>query len=48
VANSMENAISQNNDFGYVDVWKATIEERTGVQITPDRERALALLLERR
>jgi len=48
VANSMENASSQNSDFGYFDVWKATIEERTGVQITPDRERALALLLERR
>lgn len=48
MANSMENAISQNSDFGYFDVWKATIEERTGVQITPDRERALALLLERR
>jgi len=48
VANRMENAISQKSDFGYFDVWKATIEERTGVQITPDRERALALLLDRR
>ena len=48
MANSTQNAISQNGGFGYFDVWKATIEERTGVQITPDRERALALLLERR
>lgn len=48
MANRMENAISQSSDFGYFDVWKATIEERTGVQITPDRERALVLLLERR
>jgi len=48
VANRMESAISQNCDFDYFDVWKATIEERTGVQITPDRERALSLLLNRR
>ena len=48
MVNRMENAISQKSDFGYFDVWKATIEERTGVQITPDRERALALLLDRR
>ena len=48
VANRMENPISQHSNCGYVDIWKATIEERTGVQITPDRERALMLLLERR
>jgi type IV pilus assembly protein PilK len=48
VVNRMDSAISQNNDFGYFNIWKATIEERTGVQITPDRERALALLLDRR
>ena len=48
MANRMENVIDPNSDFGYFDVWKATIEERTGVQITPDRERALAFLLDRR
>ena len=43
-----EQARLQSSEFGYFDVWKAAIEERTGVQITPDRERALGLLLNRR
>jgi chemotaxis protein methyltransferase CheR/type IV pilus assembly protein PilK len=41
-------ALLQNSEFGYFDIWKTAIEERTGVQITPDRERALGLLLNRR
>lgn len=30
------------------EIWKEAIEKRTGVQITPDRERVLLLLLQRR
>lgn len=41
-------ALLQNSESGYFDIWKTAIEERTGVQITPDRERALGLLLNRR
>jgi chemotaxis methyl-accepting protein methylase len=48
VAIKAEQARLQSSEFGYFDVWKAAIEERTGVQITPDRERALGLLLNRR
>jgi len=48
VAIKAEQALLQSSEFGYFDVWKAAIEERTGVQITPDRERALGLLLNRR
>ena len=43
-----EQARLQSSEFGYFDVWKAAIEERTGVQITPDRERTLGLLLNQR
>ena len=48
MANQVERQILQRSDFGYFDIWKTAIEERTGVQITPDRERALSLLLHRR
>ena len=43
-----EQALLQSSEFGYFDVWKAAIEKRTGVQITPDRERTLGLLLNQR
>jgi len=48
VAIKSQQAILQSSEFGYFDIWKNAIEERTGVQITPDRERALGLLLNRR
>ncbi len=38
----------QNSEFGYFDIWKTAIEERTGVQISADRERVLGSLLNRR
>ena len=41
-------ALLESSEFGYFDIWKTAIEERTGVQITADRERALGLLLNRR
>lgn len=48
MAVKVQQAILQNSEMGYFDIWKAAIEERTGVQITADRERALAILLNRR
>jgi type IV pilus assembly protein PilK len=48
VAIKAEQALLQSSEFGYFDVWKAAIEKRTGVQITPDRERTLGLLLNQR
>jgi len=48
VAVKAQQAILQSGEMGYFDIWKAAIEERTGVQITADRERALAILLNRR
>jgi chemotaxis methyl-accepting protein methylase len=48
VAVKAEKAILQSSEMGYFDIWKAAIEERTGVQITSDRECALAALLNRR
>ncbi len=37
-----------NAELNAVGIWKEAIEQRTGVQITPDRENALATLLRRR
>jgi len=48
MANKPARKILRTSDFGDFTIWAAAIEERTGVQITPDRERALTLFLNRR
>lgn len=48
MASQLDRKVFAYGDWGYFDIWKSAIEARTGVQITPDRERALTLLLKRR
>jgi len=42
------NAAISETEKNSVGLWKEAIEQRTGVKITPDREKALSMLLDRR